>query len=137
MPPAGRPRAWTRWLRGSARWAAGSTCPRMRCPANERAFARASGAPGRAALPPAHPAQPRPAWRAVGAMIRVEIVGHGVAGLCAAHAFAERGCAVTVVSRSRGLDATCTSWWAGGMLAPDCEMEAAEPLIGRLGAESV
>jgi len=70
-------------------------------------------------------------------MTRVEIVGHGVAGLCAAHAFAERGCAVTVVSRSRGLDATCTSWWAGGMLAPDCEMEAAEPLIGRLGAESV
>lgn len=67
----------------------------------------------------------------------IEIVGSGVVGLTAAHAFAARGCAVTVVSRSGGPDATCCSWWAGGMLAPGCEMESAEPLIGTLGAESI
>jgi glycine oxidase len=67
----------------------------------------------------------------------VEVIGSGVAGLCAAAAFAERGCAVTVVAASDGADASCCSWWAGGMLAPDCEGESAEPLIAALGAESM
>lgn len=68
---------------------------------------------------------------------RVEIVGSGVVGLTCALTFAERGCAVTLVAGSRGPDASCCSWWAGGMLAPGCEMESAEPIIGVLGAESM
>lgn len=67
----------------------------------------------------------------------VEIVGAGVLGLAAADAFRARGCAVTVIAESDGIDPSCCSWRAGGMLAPCCEMETAEPLIGALGAESI
>lgn len=68
---------------------------------------------------------------------RVEIVGSGVVGLTCALTFAERGCPVTLIAGSAGPDASCCSWWAGGMLAPGCEMESAEPVIGVLGAESM
>ena len=68
-------------------------------------------------------------------MTEIEIVGSGVAGLTAAHAFAKAGARVRLVTASDGPDAGCCSWWAGGMLAPDCEMEAAEPVIGQLGEE--
>jgi glycine oxidase len=54
-----------------------------------------------------------------------------------AQAAAARGARVRLVTASEGPDAACCSWWAGGMLAPDCEMETAEPLIGRLGAEGI
>ena len=67
----------------------------------------------------------------------VEIIGSGVMGLCAADFFRRGGADVTVISQSDGPDATCCSWWAAGMLAPDCEMETAENLIGRLGRESM
>ncbi|HSI39714.1 MAG TPA: FAD-dependent oxidoreductase [Xanthobacteraceae bacterium] len=70
-----------------------------------------------------------------GAM-RVTIVGAGVAGLTCAHAFAERGAAVTVVERKAGSGQGC-SWFAGGMLAPWCERESAEPLVAELGQESL
>lgn len=70
-------------------------------------------------------------------MTAIEVVGSGVAGLCAAHAFVERGAAVTLVAASDGPDAACCSWWAGGMLAPGCEAEAAEPEIAALGAEGM
>jgi len=69
-------------------------------------------------------------------MTEIEIVGSGVAGLCAAVAFAERGAAVRLVTASDGPDATCCSWWAGGMLAPGCEGETAEPVVARLGTEA-
>jgi len=68
---------------------------------------------------------------------RVEVVGSGVAGLCSAWLFAERGCKVTLRSASNGIDESCCSWWAGGMLAPWCEMESTEPLIGFLGEQSI
>lgn len=68
---------------------------------------------------------------------RVEIVGSGVMGLTAADFFARAGAEVTVLSASEGADASCCSWWAGGMLAPECEMETAEPLVGALGRESM
>jgi glycine oxidase len=67
----------------------------------------------------------------------VEIIGAGVAGLCCALLFAERGCDVSVRSASDGIDDSCCSWWAGGMLAPWCELESAEPLIATLGVESM
>ena len=72
-----------------------------------------------------------------GAGHRIEIIGAGVAGLCCAWLFAERGCEVTLRSASDGIDDSCCSWWAGGMLAPWCEMESTEPLIGALGVESM
>lgn len=67
----------------------------------------------------------------------IEILGSGVAGLCCASMFAERGCDVTIRSASNGIDKSCCSWWAGGMLAPWCELESAEPLIATLGIESM
>lgn len=67
----------------------------------------------------------------------IEIVGSGVAGLCCALLFAERDCDVTIRSASDGIDESCCSWWAGGMLAPWCELESAEPLIATLGIESM
>ncbi len=70
-------------------------------------------------------------------MPSIEVVGSGVVGLTAAIEFAGRGCAVRLVTASQGPDSDCCSWWAGGMLAPDCELESAEPLIGRLGRESM
>ena len=68
---------------------------------------------------------------------RIEIVGAGVAGLCAATLFAARGCEVTLRAASAGPDPDCCSWWAGGMLAPWCETESAPPLIATLGLESM
>ncbi len=70
-------------------------------------------------------------------MTSVEVIGSGVVSLTAALELARRGCRVRLVTTSQGLDSDCCSWWAGGMLAPDCEMESAEPLIGELGRESM
>ncbi|MCS0496409.1 FAD-dependent oxidoreductase [Ancylobacter sp. MQZ15Z-1] len=68
--------------------------------------------------------------------MRVTVVGAGVAGLTCAHAFAQRGAQVTVIERRSGSGQGC-SWYAGGMLAPWCERESAEPLIAELGLESL
>ncbi len=96
---------------------------------------RAAASPAR---PPARSRRPDRAGAARGRRVtHVEVIGSGVAGLCAAWELAEQGAEVTVVAASDGPDATCCSWWAGGMLAPDCEMEAAEPVIGELGAEGI
>ncbi|GAA6138546.1 glycine oxidase ThiO [Arenicella sp. 4NH20-0111] len=70
-------------------------------------------------------------------MSQIVIVGSGVAGLCSAHYLLSAGYEVRVITASNGPDEGCCSWWAGGMLAPDCEQESAEPLIGVLGAESM
>lgn len=74
-------------------------------------------------------------WRGDNAM-RVTVVGAGVAGLTCAHAFAKRGAKVTIVERNAGSGQGC-SWYAGGMLAPWCERESAEPLVAELGFESL
>jgi len=52
-------------------------------------------------------------------MTSVHIIGSGISGLSCAHALQTAGCTVS------------------GMLAPFCEQESAEPLIGKLGAESM
>jgi len=59
----------------------------------------------------------------------VTVVGAGVAGLACAVTLAERGAAVTVQERSSELGAEAASWLAGGMLAPFCETETADPAI--------
>jgi len=67
----------------------------------------------------------------------VAVIGAGVMGLTAAAELSRRGAHVTLHAASQGADAATCSWWAGGMLAPDCELETAEPLIARLAQESV
>ncbi len=69
--------------------------------------------------------------------MRVTVIGAGVAGLTCAVELAERGAEVEVLDRGERLGASCCSWFAGGMLAPWCELESAEPLIATLGGESV
>ncbi|MGH8228717.1 MAG: glycine oxidase ThiO [Steroidobacteraceae bacterium] len=69
--------------------------------------------------------------------MRVTVVGAGVAGLTCAVELAERGAEVEVLDRGECLGASCCSWYAGGMLAPWCELESAEPLIAALGRESL
>ncbi len=69
--------------------------------------------------------------------LSIEIIGSGVAGLCCALLFAQRGCTVTVHSASQGFDQSCCSWWAGGMLAPWCEMATTGAIIGKLGHDGI
>jgi glycine oxidase len=69
--------------------------------------------------------------------MQVRVLGAGIAGLACAVELAERGADVEVVDRGEKLGAAGCSWYAGGMLAPWCELESAEPLIAKLGAESL
>ncbi len=70
-------------------------------------------------------------------MSRVTVIGAGVAGLSCAVELAERGARVEVLERAPTLGPACCSWFAGGMLAPWCELESAERLIAELGQESI
>ncbi len=63
----------------------------------------------------------------------VAVVGAGVAGLCAATALTEAGAAVSVHDQAAAVGASACSWLAGGMLAPDCEREIAEPVVAERG----
>ncbi|GGC67047.1 FAD-dependent oxidoreductase [Chelatococcus reniformis] len=67
----------------------------------------------------------------------ISIVGASVAGTWQALAFAQAGCPVTLYERHSGDLVGATSYWAGGMLAPDCEAEVSEPLVARLGHRSL
>ena len=69
--------------------------------------------------------------------MQITVMGAGVAGLACAVELAERGADVEVVDRGERLGASSCSWYAGGMLAPWCELESAEPLIAKLGTESI
>ena len=71
------------------------------------------------------------------ARMKVSVIGAGVAGLTCAVELAERGVDVEVLERSDALGASACSWQAGGMLAPWCERESAEPLVARLGQEAI
>ncbi len=68
--------------------------------------------------------------------LRVKIIGAGVAGLTTAYEFARAGCRVEVIERRTGPGLGC-SYLAGGMIAPCCEAESAEPLVVELGRESL
>ncbi len=67
----------------------------------------------------------------------VTIIGAGVAGAWQALLFAQAGHDVTLHERSSADMMLSTSHWAGGMLAPYCESESAEPIISRLGQRSL
>lgn len=70
--------------------------------------------------------------------LQVGIAGGGIAGLCCALELLERGARVQLFERASSPGAQSCSWYAGGMLAPWCELEAAgEPLIEQLGRESL
>lgn len=67
----------------------------------------------------------------------ISIVGASIAGTWQALLFAEQGWNVTVYERDGADLPSAASHWAGGMLAPDCEAESAEPVITRLGGRSL
>jgi glycine oxidase len=67
----------------------------------------------------------------------ISIIGAGVAGAWQALLFAQAGHDVTLHERSDASMKLSTSHWAGGMLAPYCETEVAEPIISRLGQRSL
>ena len=68
---------------------------------------------------------------------KILIRGAGVAGLWQALMLARRGHDVTVAERTAAPFAGACSAYAGGMLAPYCEEESAEPLIRDLGLRSI
>jgi glycine oxidase len=67
----------------------------------------------------------------------VSIIGAGIAGAWQALLFAQAGHDVTLHERGDAAMTLSTSHWAGGMLAPWCESEVAEPIISRLGLRSL
>jgi len=62
-------------------------------------------------------------------MVDVTIIGAGVAGLWAARSCLARGLRPRLVDRSGPPGPHTCSWWAGGMLAPECEGATAEPSV--------
>ncbi len=69
--------------------------------------------------------------------MQARILGAGVAGLTLALTLARRGWAVTLIERGPGDFSATTAAYAGGMLAPACERETADPMIERLGRRSL
>jgi glycine oxidase len=67
----------------------------------------------------------------------VSVIGAGIAGAWQALLFAKAGREVTLYERSDAAMTQSTSYWAGGMLAPWCEAETSEPVVGRLGIRSL
>jgi glycine oxidase len=67
----------------------------------------------------------------------VTIIGAGIAGAWQALLFAQAGHDVILHEKSDAAMMLSTSHWAGGMLAPGCESEIAEPVISRLGLRSL
>lgn len=70
-------------------------------------------------------------------MPSVTISGAGIAGLWQAYILAQAGFAVRLFEQGNEALTHGCSWRAGGMLAPYCEAELAEPLVTRLGLRSI
>lgn len=67
----------------------------------------------------------------------ITVAGAGVAGLASAYELARRGAEVTIYEAGSAPSDNPSSWFAGGMLAPWCEGEVAEPEVVRLGAGAI
>lgn len=67
----------------------------------------------------------------------VTVAGAGILGLWQALTLARAGHRVTLVEKSEEPFADAASRWAGAMLAPDCEAEAAPRIVRDLGRRSV
>ncbi|SMX26950.1 Glycine oxidase [Pelagimonas phthalicica] len=63
----------------------------------------------------------------------ISIAGAGVSGLACAYELAKRGTEIQVYELGSAPSDNPCSWFAGGMLAPWCEGETAEPEVVRLG----
>lgn len=61
--------------------------------------------------------------------MKLRILGAGVMGLTIATELQSRGHAVEIVDPAMGAGPSACSWWAGGMLAPYCEAESADPCV--------
>jgi glycine oxidase len=68
---------------------------------------------------------------------RIAVVGAGIVGSWQALLFATAGYQVTLYDRDEAALTEATSYWAGGMLAPWCEREGAEPIVTDLGIRSL
>ncbi|WP_422075059.1 FAD-dependent oxidoreductase [Tranquillimonas rosea] len=64
------------------------------------------------------------------------VLGAGVMGLAVAAELTARGATVQLCDPHERPGPHACSWWAGGMLAPDCESETAEEPVTRLGREA-
>jgi glycine oxidase len=69
--------------------------------------------------------------------MKVRVIGAGVAGLCTAVSLAEDGHRVELVEQGPGLGSHSCSWFAGGMLAPWCELESCEASIAIQGVRAI
>src|SRR6201986_2255878 len=75
--------------------------------------------------------------KSLGGESPVTIIAAGIAAAWQALLFAQAGHDVTLHEQGDAALMLSTSHWAGGMLAPWCESEAAEPVISRLGLRSL
>jgi glycine oxidase len=69
--------------------------------------------------------------------MRVIVLGAGVAGLTVATELVARGAKVEIFERGSAPGPQSCSWFAGGMLAPECEADMAEPLVVEQGRKSL
>lgn len=67
----------------------------------------------------------------------ITIIGGGITGLWQALTFAQKGRKITLFEAGSEAMTHACSWYAGGMLAPYCEGETAEPIITELGLRSI
>lgn len=71
------------------------------------------------------------------ARLDITVLGAGINGLWAALTFLQRGHCVTLIEAAAEPFTAAASRWAGAMLAPYCEEEAAEPIVRKLGLEAI
>ncbi len=69
--------------------------------------------------------------------LNITVRGTGIVGVWQAFVLASKGHNVTLVSKTSEPFSEASSWIAGAMLAPFCETESAEPVIRRLGLQSM
>ena len=69
--------------------------------------------------------------------LNITVRGAGIVGVWQAFVLASKGHNVTIVSKTSEPFSEASSWIAGAMLAPFCETESAEPVIRRLGLQSM